>query len=224
MTTDEKKRFNKSISYLKSKIENDIIQLFSEHISISNDEAILDSENSILDLNEKILKSVKSTFAGHDIDPYIHYKLIDVEELIQSTYEYGPKKITGSRYNNLGKYHDALRNICDSNLQLLLSDLNTIAYPEQNIGQKSSDTSKSHLSGDVKSILNMHDVSELTGLAISTLYKKTAANELKFTKPGGKIMYFKREDVEDWIMKNQNMSQDEIEQAVINSTMRRKND
>lgn len=46
----------------------------------------------------------------------------------------------------------------------------------------------------------MDEASALTGLAKSYLYKLTAGGVLPFSKPNGKVIFFDRERLENWML------------------------
>lgn len=49
-------------------------------------------------------------------------------------------------------------------------------------------------------------------LSSSHLYKLTSAGKVPHYKPNGKKLYFKKEELDNWLLRNRNNSQDEIEQ------------
>lgn len=63
----------------------------------------------------------------------------------------------------------------------------------------------------IKTILTLKEVSELTGLSKSTLYKITHQNKIPFYKPNGKNIYFKRDEVEEFLTSKRVSSIDELE-------------
>lgn len=66
-----------------------------------------------------------------------------------------------------------------------------------------------------KDILTMDDVVSLTGLSKSYVYKIVSRREIPYYKSsGGKTTYFKREDVEKWMLATRCSSVDEIESMV----------
>lgn len=65
-----------------------------------------------------------------------------------------------------------------------------------------------------KNVLNFDEVMLLTGLSKSHLYKLTSANLIPYYKPNGKLMYFNRAEIEDWMQKNRNTTKSEIEEKV----------
>lgn len=68
-----------------------------------------------------------------------------------------------------------------------------------------------------KNVLNLDDVVLISGLSKSTLYKKTANRELPYYRAeGGKQIFFRKDEVENWLTRNRVSSQDEDEQRAIN--------
>ena len=64
----------------------------------------------------------------------------------------------------------------------------------------------------VKDILTMDDVVALTGLSKSYVYKIVSRREIPHYKSsGGKMTYFKRVDVENWMLASRCSSKDEID-------------
>ncbi|SHE95136.1 DNA binding domain-containing protein, excisionase family [Bacteroides luti] len=68
----------------------------------------------------------------------------------------------------------------------------------------------------VKNVLNIEDVSLLTGLSKGFLYKMTCRNEIPFYKPNNKNIFFDRADVESWMKRNKIASTEEIDQKANN--------
>ncbi len=60
---------------------------------------------------------------------------------------------------------------------------------------------------------------ELLDVSMSRLYKMTHTNEVPFYKPGGNKLYFKREELLNWMLRHRVKSQSEIEQEAINYVM-----
>lgn len=63
-----------------------------------------------------------------------------------------------------------------------------------------------------KEVLNFNEACQYLELSQSHLYKLTSAGNIPFYKPNGKKLYFKREELENWLLRNRNASADEIEQ------------
>jgi excisionase family DNA binding protein len=57
-------------------------------------------------------------------------------------------------------------------------------------------------SGWERPILTMREAVMFTGLSKNTLYKLIQANKIKHYRPNGKLVYFRRDELEAWLMKN----------------------
>jgi excisionase family DNA binding protein len=53
-----------------------------------------------------------------------------------------------------------------------------------------------------KDILGSVEAANFLGISIDALYKLTSKREMPYHKPSGKIMYFKKTDLENWMLKN----------------------
>lgn len=67
-----------------------------------------------------------------------------------------------------------------------------------------------------KNVLTLDDVSLLTGLSKSWLYKATCNHLIPFYKPNGKLVYFDRCEIESWMKQNRVSSKAEISQMAAN--------
>lgn len=56
---------------------------------------------------------------------------------------------------------------------------------------------------------NMSQAAIYVGLTVSTLYKLTSKKVISFYKPGGKVILFKKTDLDEWIEKSRISSQSE---------------
>lgn len=73
-----------------------------------------------------------------------------------------------------------------------------------------------------KTVLSVDEAAEYTGLSRSYLYKLTAKGEIPFSKPRGKLLYFSREKLDQWLLSNQQKSVKEIQNEALEYTFRRK--
>lgn len=53
-----------------------------------------------------------------------------------------------------------------------------------------------------KEFLTVKEAARELSLSASTLYKMVSKREIPFYKPNGKILYFKREELMDWVEQN----------------------
>lgn len=57
-------------------------------------------------------------------------------------------------------------------------------------------------SGWERPILTIREAAMFTGLSKNTLYKLIQADKIKHYRPNGKLVYFRRDELEAWLMKN----------------------
>lgn len=55
---------------------------------------------------------------------------------------------------------------------------------------------------DQKEILNLKEAASFLCIAKSTLYKLTCKKQVRFYKPSGKIILFRKEDLISWVERN----------------------
>lgn len=68
-----------------------------------------------------------------------------------------------------------------------------------------------------KEVLTLDEVALYTGLSKSHIYKLCSTNEIPFYKPQGKVNYFSRVEIEQWLLQNRVATNEEIEQKSINT-------
>lgn len=62
-----------------------------------------------------------------------------------------------------------------------------------------------------KEVLNFNEACLYLELSQSHLYKLTSAGNIPYYKPNGKKLYFKRTELENWLLRNRNTTQEEID-------------
>lgn len=73
-----------------------------------------------------------------------------------------------------------------------------------------------------KEVLTLEEVAIYTGLSKSHIYKLCSTNDIPFYKPQGKVNYFNRVEIENWLQQNRVPTNQEIEQRAINSVTTKK--
>lgn len=64
-----------------------------------------------------------------------------------------------------------------------------------------------------KSIFNMDDLSLYTGISKCHIYHLISRNAIPYYKPNdSKFNYFKREEIDNWLLRNRYKTQEEMEQ------------
>ncbi len=62
-----------------------------------------------------------------------------------------------------------------------------------------------------KEILTLEEGADYLCLSKSALYKLTSKREIPFYNPGGKKIYFKKSELENWVLNSKTISSEEIE-------------
>ena len=65
-----------------------------------------------------------------------------------------------------------------------------------------------------KTILTLEEVAKYTNYSKSYIYKLTSRREIPCYKPNGKQLYFKRTEIDEWLLTNRKMTNKEIESEV----------
>lgn len=68
------------------------------------------------------------------------------------------------------------------------------------------------LARTTKPILNVDDLINYSGYSRSYIYKLVHRNAIPYYKPGGKNLFFKREEINEWLLQNKSKSESEIEE------------
>lgn len=53
-----------------------------------------------------------------------------------------------------------------------------------------------------KTVLTRRDVALLTGMTTATIYRLTTEHRIPHYKPNGRLLYFDRKEIEDWMKQN----------------------
>ena len=61
-----------------------------------------------------------------------------------------------------------------------------------------------------KEVLNLEEAADFLGIAKSTLYKMTHLNQLPYFKPAGKLIFFEKKALLDWVRGAKSLSEEEI--------------
>jgi len=75
-----------------------------------------------------------------------------------------------------------------------------------------------------KEILNSEEASSYLGIKKSYLYKLSSKNRIPFYRPNGKLIYFKRAELDTWLTKNRQRSIEEIDIESTNYLMKKKHE
>jgi excisionase family DNA binding protein len=67
-----------------------------------------------------------------------------------------------------------------------------------------------------KDVLSFQEFLQYTGITKSFAYKLTSNNKIKFSKPNGKLIFFKKSDVDNWLLSKPNKTADELDAIATN--------
>jgi excisionase family DNA binding protein len=62
-----------------------------------------------------------------------------------------------------------------------------------------------------KTVFTPKEAARYMGISLSTLYKLTSAGILPFSKPNGKLIYFGKASIDQWLLANSTKSNDQKE-------------
>jgi len=62
-----------------------------------------------------------------------------------------------------------------------------------------------------KKILTVDELSEYSGFSKSYIYKLVARNEIPFSKPMGKTLFFEKDRIDEWLLQNSSKSDSELQ-------------
>jgi len=73
-----------------------------------------------------------------------------------------------------------------------------------------------------KEILTFTEFCRFCGISESYGYKLTSNRQISHFKPSGKLLYFKRSDVEKWLLSNPVPSQSDLQEATLEKLRKRR--
>ena len=62
--------------------------------------------------------------------------------------------------------------------------------------------------------INANELAELLGESIKTVYARVNKKQMPYYKPGGKVLLFKLDEIQEWIASGRHSSLDELRQNV----------
>lgn len=71
------------------------------------------------------------------------------------------------------------------------------------------------LSKTAKTIFTVDDLIDYTGFKRSYIYKLVHLNEIPYSKPQGKILFFDRAEIDEWLRQNKSKSKSQISNNAI---------
>ena len=74
----------------------------------------------------------------------------------------------------------------------------------------------------LKDIFTVEELSDYTGLKKSYIYKLVHSNSIPFSKPNGKVLFFEKKKIDEWLLTNPSKSFSEIEREAIEKSFQNK--
>ena len=74
-----------------------------------------------------------------------------------------------------------------------------------------------------KRIYTIKEAAHVLGVSISYIQKLVSSNQIKYSRPSGKLIFIRRRDLEKFVMRNTVLPNDEIETISSNHLMKIKN-
>jgi len=74
----------------------------------------------------------------------------------------------------------------------------------------------------VKTVLNVEEAAQFTGLSKSHLYKLCHRKAIPYYKNGGKMSFFCKKELTDWLLKHRVKTNDEIEAEAVSYVVNKK--
>lgn len=71
-----------------------------------------------------------------------------------------------------------------------------------------------------KEVLTFEEASEYAGISRSYLYKLTASKDIPHSKPNGKMIFFEKKKLNEWLLRNRRKSNQEIEREALEYTFK----
>ncbi|WP_372745221.1 helix-turn-helix domain-containing protein [Lutibacter sp.] len=62
-----------------------------------------------------------------------------------------------------------------------------------------------------KTVLSFDEGCRYCSISKSKMYKHTSSNNIPYYKPEGKLIFFKREELDQWLLRNRQSSMDELQ-------------
>ncbi|MEC3908747.1 helix-turn-helix domain-containing protein [Tamlana sp. 2201CG12-4] len=73
-----------------------------------------------------------------------------------------------------------------------------------------------------KEVLTFDETCDYTGISRSYLYKLTSSGKIPHSKPNGKMLFFEKKKLVDWLLQNNRKSKQELEAEALIYTNRNK--
>jgi|GEM_PF-2315363 excisionase family DNA binding protein len=125
----------------------------------------------------------------------------------------------------LAEYHSA-KKVFDSNI------INTLAGRTESVGSLKA---KSYLESTIESykkvlekpekeeIFTVKSLAKYLGVSTSNVYKLVEKDKIRYSKPSGKVIYFDKASVDEYLTKEKSSTQDDIKREAMKYVLTKKN-
>lgn len=83
--------------------------------------------------------------------------------------------------------------------------------PQNNIQKELTEIKELLNSQRAEKPLNLFEAAEYLSISKSSLYKLTSRKQIAYYKPNGKLIFFKKSELDRWILRNRHKTVDEID-------------
>ncbi|WP_417368676.1 helix-turn-helix domain-containing protein [Gelidibacter japonicus] len=73
----------------------------------------------------------------------------------------------------------------------------------------------------LKTVFLFEEGCRYCGISPSKMYKHTSANNIPYYKPEGKLIYFKREELDEWLLRNRQSTNEEMQRTATSLSLKR---
>ena len=73
-----------------------------------------------------------------------------------------------------------------------------------------------------KEVLTFEETCDYTGISRSYLYKLTASGAIPHSKPNGKLIFFEKDKVVEWLLQNKRKSKQDIHEQALEYVLKHK--
>ena len=116
------------------------------------------------------------------------------------------------------EYTDALIVALDSSQKELLRPEGKTA---DDGGQRKKGRMNDETASNTKEVMTTEEVAEYMGVSKGTIYKLTMTRQVPYYKPTDRMCYFKRSELEAWLLSNRISTDEELEQKALAYCMRK---
>ena len=73
-----------------------------------------------------------------------------------------------------------------------------------------------------KKVLTFDEACDYSGISRAYMYNLTSKNKIPFSKPNGKVIFFSKDELDTWLLRNKQISKEEIKDKALNYVLKNK--